>query len=69
MLKLLSGFYPLAPVGGEPWNGLEALYLAAGTVAAVLRLLLRLALFGCVEEVVEGTSQLQGSPAVGEPEP
>src|SRR5829696_8744274 len=65
---MLSGFYPLAPVRGEPWNGFEALYLAAGTIAAVLRLL-RLALFGGVEEGVEGTSQLHGSPAVGEPEP
>src|SRR5215212_5566886 len=66
---MLSGFYALAPVRGEPWNGFEALNLAAATIAAVLRFLLRLALFGGVEEVVEGTSQLQGSPAVGEPEP
>src|SRR5215203_123862 len=65
---MLSGFYALAPVRGEPWNGFEALNLAAGTIAAVLRFLLRLALFGGVEEVVEGTSQLQGSPAVGEHE-
>src|SRR5215212_11299937 len=66
---MLLGFYALAPVRGEPWNGFEALNLAAWTIAAVLRFLLRLALFGGVEEVVEGTSQLQGSPAVGEPEP
>src|SRR5215211_5967591 len=67
--EMLSGFYPLAPIGGEPWNGLEALYLAAGTVAAVLRLLLGLAHFGGVEEFVECASQLQGSRAVGELEP
>src|SRR5918995_1608964 len=66
---MLSGFYPLAPVGGESWNGFEALNLAAGTIAAVLRFLWRLALFGVVEQVVEGASQLQASPAVGEPEP
>src|ERR671920_1127683 len=67
--EMVSRFYPLAPVRGEPWNGFEALNLAAGTIAAILRFLLRLALFGGVEEIVEGTSQLQGSPAVGEPEP
>src|ERR671912_2151494 len=66
---MLSGFYPLAPVGGESWNGFEALNLAAGTIAAVLRFLWRLALLGVVEQVVEGASQLQASPAVGEPEP
>src|ERR687893_557901 len=66
---MLSGFYPLAPVGGESWNGFEALNLAAGTIAAVMRFLWRLALFGVVEQVVEGASQLQASPAVGEPEP
>src|SRR5918996_1600646 len=66
---MVSGFYPLTPVRGEPWNGFETLNLAAGTIAAILRFLLRLALFGGVEEIVEGTSQLQRSPAVGEPEP
>src|SRR5215216_6646641 len=66
---MLSGFYALAPVRGLPWYGFEALNLAAATIAAVLRFLLRLALFGGVDEVVDGTSQLQGSPAVGEPEP
>src|SRR5215213_1506148 len=66
---MLSGFNPLAPGGGEPWNGFEALYLAAWTIAAVMRFLLRLALFGGVEQVVEGASQLQASPAVSEPEP
>src|SRR5919107_1060032 len=65
----MSGFYPLAPVGREPRNGFEALNLAAGTIVAVLGLLLRLALLRGVEEFVEGPSQLHGSPAVGESEP
>ena len=69
MLKFLSRFYPLAPVGREPWNGFEALDLAAGTIVAVLGFLMGLALFGGVEEFVEGASQFQASPAVSESEP